>query len=488
MKLREIKDKLLNDRLYQGAIYGVLGTLAVEFVILLIIFVFRALPDSWERELRKEQRQELRQERRKAREQDAGKSRKTAEVQLPAAENPAVGTAAAPADSIQEIYEYNIPISRYRKVEGSIRRGEFFSTLMTRLGASQNDIYALDAKSKGVFDMRQIKVGYHYHAYYAPGEPDTLAYVVYEKDNTSYVVFSLRDSLSVQVFGKDITSETDYVEVEIKYSLWQDIIDAGAPALLAISLADIYAWSIDFFGLQKGDSFKAVYEKTVCDGEILDVERVLYAEFRHGGDSFRAYWFDNGTGNYYWNEKGESMRKAFLRAPLSYTRISSGFTYSRRHPITRKVRPHTGIDYAAPVGTEVMSIGDGVVVYKGYKRAEGNMVKIKHNSVYTSAYLHLSRYGKGLNVGDRVRQGQVIGYVGSTGYSTGPHLDFRIWKNGTPINPLKMESPPAEPLAEADMPAFKESMSESERAAARFLAREAVREAASRLTQNGTLR
>ena len=333
----------------------------------------------------------------------------------------------APADSVQEIYEYNIPISRYRKVEGSIRRGEFFSTLMTRLGASQSDIYALDAKSKGVFDMRQIKVGYHYHAYYAPGEPDTLAYVVYEKDNTSYVVFSLRDSLSVQVFEKDITSVTDYVEVEIKYSLWQDIIDAGAPALLAISLADIYAWSIDFFGLQKGDSFKAVYEKTVCDGEILDVERVLY----------------------------------------------SGFTYSRRHPITRKVRPHTGIDYAAPVGTEVMSIGDGVVVYKGYKRAEGNMVKIKHNSVYTSAYLHLSRYGKGLNVGDRVRQGQVIGYVGSTGYSTGPHLDFRIWKNGTPINP--------------DMPAFKESMGESERAAARFLAREAVREAASRLTQNGAM-
>lgn len=477
MKLREIKDKLLNDRLYQGAIYGVLGTLAVEFVILLIIFVFRALPDSWERELRKEQRQELRQERRQAREQDM--------------EIPAVGTAeaeaVAPADSVQEIYEYNIPISRYRKVEGSIRRGEFFSTLMTRLGASQNDIYALDAKSRGVFDMRQIKVGYHYHAYYALGEPDTLAYVVYEKDNTSYVVFSLRDSLSVQVFEKDITSVTDYVEVEIKYSLWQDIIDAGAPALLAISLADIYAWSIDFFGLRKGDSFKAVYEKTVCDGEILDVERVLYAEFRHGGDSFRAYWFDNGTGNYYWNEKGESMRKAFLRAPLSYTRISSGFTYSRRHPITRKVRPHTGIDYAAPVGTEVMSIGDGVVVYKGYKRAEGNMVKIKHNSVYTSAYLHLSRYGKGLNVGDRVRQGQVIGYVGSTGYSTGPHLDFRIWKNGTPINPLKMESPPAEPLAEADMPAFKESMSESERAAARFLAREAVREAASRLTQNGTL-
>ena len=458
----------MSDRIFKGAVYGVLGTLAIEFIILLIIFSIRALPDRSDREARQEERRELRQERKDI---ETGGVNGSAEVPQE-------------ADSVSEVYEYNIPISRFQKVEGSIRRGEFFSTLMTRLGASQSDIYALDAKSKGVFDMRQIKVGYHYHAYYAPGEPDTLAYVVYEKDNASYVVFSLRDSLSVQVFEKDITSEIDYVEVEINYSLWQDIIDAGAPALLAISLADIYAWSIDFFGLQKGDSFRAVYEKTVCDGEILDVEKVLYAEFRHGGDAYRSYWFDNGTGNYYWNEKGESMRKAFLKAPLSYTRISSGFTYSRRHPITRKVRPHTGIDYAAPTGTEVMSIGDGVVVYKGYKRAEGNMVKIKHNSVYTSAYLHLSRYGKGLNVGDRVRQGQVIGYVGSTGYSTGPHLDFRIWKNGTPINPLKMESPPAEPLAEVDMPAFKESMSDSEHAASRFLAREAVRRAASRLTRN----
>ena len=450
----------MTNSLLKGVVYGGLGTLALELVILLIVFAFRA---------------------------GSGVSAEdTAEGMPPErGEVPVPEVAPGDGDTLDAVpvYEYNIPISDYRKVEGSIRRGEFFSTLMTRLGASQADIYALDAKSRGVFDMRQIKVGYHYHAYYVPGEPDTLAYVVYEKDNASYVLFSLRDSLSVQVFEKDITKVTDYVEVDIKYSLWQDIIDAGAPALLAVSLADIYAWSIDFFGLQKGDSFKAVYEKTVCDGEVLDVERVLYTEFRHGGDVYKAYWFDNGSGNFYWNEKGESMRKAFLKAPLSYTRISSGFTYSRRHPITRKVRPHTGIDYAAPAGTEVMSIGDGVVVYKGFRTAEGNMVKIKHNSVYTSAYLHLSRYGRGLNVGDRVRQGQVIGYVGSTGYSTGPHLDFRIWKNGTPINPLKMESPPAEPLAESDMPAFLESMSVSEHAAARFLARAAVREAASRLVQ-----
>lgn len=445
MNIRDKKDKLLSDRFLKGVIAGASSVIILELLILLSVFLVNKY----------------------------GKTENIPEEAcVPEAGLPDQDAAdVAGLSSEEDVYEYNIPVSKFRKEEGSIRRGEFFSTLMTRLGASQGDIYALDSKSKGVFDMRQIKVGYHYHAYYLPGEPDTLAYVVYEKDNFSYVVFSLGDSLDVKVYEKDIAKEVDYVEVAIENSLWQDIVDAGAPALLAISLADIYAWSIDFFGLQKGDSFRAVYEKTVCDGAVLDVEKVLFAEFTHGNQVYKAYYFDDGSGNFYWNEKGESMRKAFLRAPLSYTRISSGFTYSRRHPITRKVRPHTGIDYAAPAGTEVMSIGDGVVVYKGYKNAEGNMVKIKHNSVYTSAYLHLSRYGKDIKVGQRVKQGQVIGYVGSTGYSTGPHLDFRIWKNGTPINPLNMESPPAEPLAKKDMQAFRESMKRSEGAAMSFSAR-----------------
>jgi murein DD-endopeptidase MepM/ murein hydrolase activator NlpD len=148
------------------------------------------------------------------------------------------------------------------------------------------------------------------------------------------------------------------------------------------------------------------------------------------------------------------MRKAFLKAPLKFSRISSGFSYSRKHPVTRKVQPHTGIDYAAPKGTPVMSIGDGVVTSKKYEGAGGNTVRIRHNSVYSTAYLHLSGYAKGLKVGQRVRQGEVIGYVGSTGRSTGPHLDFRVWKNGSPINPLKMESPPTDPLKKEHMEQF----------------------------------
>lgn len=148
------------------------------------------------------------------------------------------------------------------------------------------------------------------------------------------------------------------------------------------------------------------------------------------------------------------MRKAFLKAPLRYSRISSGFSYSRRHPITRKVQAHTGVDYAAPAGTPVVTIGDGVITSMRNEGAGGNVVRIRHNSVYSTAYLHLSRFAKGMKVGRRVAQGDVIGYVGSTGRSTGPHLDFRVWKNGSPINPLKMQSPPAEPLKEENRAAF----------------------------------
>lgn len=435
MNLREIKSRFYSDRLYKGLLIGVAVGLALCVVIFVPILVSGNHPKSDSDEVAQECSMQV--------VEDAGDS----------------------------VYEYGIPIALYDKEEGTVRKGDFFSTVMSRLGVSQADIYALDTKAKGVFDMRQFKVGNHYHAYYSKDEQRRLAYLVYEKDRTSYVLFTLNGEFAVEVFSKDIATELDYVEVEIVNSLWQDIIDSGAPALLALRLSDIYAWTIDFFGLQKGDSFKAVYEKTVCDGEILNVENVLYAEFTHGKTAYKSYWFDNGTSNYYWNEKGESMRKAFLKAPLSYTRVSSGFTYSRRHPVTRQVRPHTGVDYAAPTGTEVMSIGDGVVVFKGFKKAEGNMVKIKHNSVYTTAYLHLSRYGKGLEVGQRVRQGQVIGYVGSTGYSTGPHLDFRIWKNGTPINPLKMESPPAEPIGKKDMKAFMDSKARSENAANAFNAK-----------------
>ena len=349
--------------------------------------------------------------------------------------------------------------------EGKIKNGQFFAPLLMKLGLSANEAHNLSSEIGDVFDVRNLRVGNTYYAYYQPvaasGGAGTLQYLVYDQYRGTQVVFKCQPPYDAWVYEKPVTIDRRYAEVTIKNSLWVDMTDAGVSPLLVGELSEIYAWTVDFFGLQKGDRFKVLYEEKVCDGEVIAIDTVRYAEFSHAGQDFPMVMYNAGDGgNIWWNEKGESMRKAFLKAPLKFSRISSGFSYSRKHPVTRKVQPHTGVDYAAPTGTPVMSIGDGVVTSMKNEGAGGNTVRITHNSVYKTAYLHLSKYGPGLKVGQRVRQGQVIGYVGSTGRSTGPHLDFRVWKNGTPINPLKMDSPPAEPLKAEYMPAFEAAYKE----------------------------
>ncbi|MBR1955762.1 MAG: peptidoglycan DD-metalloendopeptidase family protein [Bacteroidales bacterium] len=335
---------------------------------------------------------------------------------------------------------------------GEVKNGQFFSTLLGGLGMSQQEAYNLTEATKKVFDVKTLRVGKQYRAYY---KDSVLKYLVYDRDKASSIVFDCTAPYGAWVYEKPVTVEQRYADVTISSSLWVDMRAAGVSPLLIVSLSDIYAWTVDFFALQKGDRFRVLYEERMCDGEVIAVDTVRYAVFSHGGDDFPMVMFDQKDGgNMWWNEKGESMRKAFLKAPLNYSRISSGFSYARKHPVTRKVQPHTGVDYAAPTGTPVMTIGDGVVTSVKYEGAGGNTVRIRHNSVYSTAYLHLSKYAKGLKAGQRVRQGEVIGYVGSTGRSTGPHLDFRVWKNGTPINPLKMESPPAEPIKDSNKEAF----------------------------------
>lgn len=359
------------------------------------------------------------------------------------------------------VSQYGIPIEQYEITEGVVRNGEFFSNLLSRLDVPGEKVQALTQCAKGVFDLKTIRVGNEYHAFFSKDEERELDYLIYDIDKREYAKFTLKDTIAVEVVRREMRSVLNYAKVVINTSLWVDVKRSGAPVLLALKLADMYAWTIDFFGLQKGDAFEAVYETIYCGDELLSVEKVHYASFVHSGKAYDVYYFQaENESNTYWNEKGESMRKAFLKAPLSFTRISSGFG-RRVHPITRKAHQHNGVDYAAPKGTPVMSIGDGTVIFAGRKGAEGNMVKIKHNSVYTTAYLHLSKFGKGVKSGARVAQGQVIGYVGSTGRSTGPHLDFRIWKNGTPVNPLKVSSPPAVPISKEQMPDFERAKSEA---------------------------
>lgn len=358
------------------------------------------------------------------------------------------------------VLQYGIPAGDYEISISNIANGDLFGTLLNDAGVDQQTIQKLISIAGDKFDVKKIKVGNEYELFYKRVGDDSLeqspSFFVYEKDKVSHVVMGLKDSLFVSVVEKDIITNKRVAKIDIQSSLWLDMKRAGVPAILAIKLEDIFAWTIDFSGLQKGDSFEVLYDELSYKDELLDIGDLYYAVATHNGKVYPAVRYQiEGRGAMYWNETGESLKKAFLKAPLRFTRISSGFTYARKHPVLKIVRPHTGVDYAAPAGTPVMSIGDGVVIFKGWTNGGGNTIKIKHNKVYTTSYMHLKGFAKGLAAGKRVNQGEVIGFVGSTGISTGPHLDFRVYRNGTPINPLKMDSPAAEPLDKQYMADFK---------------------------------
>ena len=338
--------------------------------------------------------------------------------------------------------------------EWTVQPGETFTGLFTRLGMDSDESFRLAKACDSVFDVRRLRAGNGLEVYFDSLGHD-VKYVVYNNDRIHQTVFKCFDSLEVWTSDKEVTYEKKFADVQIKSSLWNDMTSAGASPFLILKLSDIYAWTVDFFGLQDGDRFRMVYGQTLCENEIFSVDTVYYAVFSRDGKEVPAILYDQGDGgNKYWNAKGESLKKAFLKAPLQFTRISSGFSYARRHPVTGRIRPHTAIDYAAPTGTPVMSIGDGTVLSVGWAGGGGNTVKIRHNSSYVTSYMHLSRYAKGLKAGQHVHQGQVIGYVGATGTATGPHLDFRVYKDGTAINPLKMESPSADPIRPENLPAL----------------------------------
>ncbi len=345
-------------------------------------------------------------------------------------------------------YEFGLPVDSFRIDTCMIKGGETLGGILNRLGATREQITNITYMPRSVFDVRAIHPGKTYYALY---QTDTtgiehLHHFIYMPNIREAIVLHLIDSIRVEHFEKPIIHRNRAANVVIESSLWNAMASNGLPTELALELSDIYAWTIDFFGLQKGDSICVYYDEQYVDSVRIGIGRIYAANFYHGRRWQEAFWFEDNTIHNYFDAEGNSLRKTFLKAPLNYKRISSGFTYARKHPIYKVVRPHTGVDYAAPAGTPVVSIGDGVVTMKQYKGGGGHTVKIKHNSTYTTAYLHLSKYAKGLAVGQHVKQGQVIGYVGSSGASTGPHLDFRVWKNGSPIDPLKMQSPPAEPI------------------------------------------
>lgn len=351
------------------------------------------------------------------------------------------------AVSHSKIIKYGVDVTDLIESENTISPGHSLSNILSSSGADANSINNLNLVPDSILDPRKINAGNKYTIYNVNDSAHTLRYFVYHKSKQDFVVLEfLEDTIIASIFSKPAISKKRVSGAVITSSLWNAISDSELDINLALKLSDIYAWSIDFFGLQKMDSFIVYYSELYIDNEPIGIDSIYSAIFYHANHPYYAIYFEKENIKGYWDLEGNSLRKAFLKAPLSFSRISSHFTYARKHPIYKTVRPHTGVDYAAPAGTPVMSIGDGVVIAKGYKGGGGNTIKIRHNSVYTTAYLHLSKFASNIKEGTHVCQGQVIGYVGSTGSSTGPHLDFRVWKNGEPINPLKLESPPVEPI------------------------------------------
>ena len=360
-----------------------------------------------------------------------------------------------------QTYLYGINVTGLNIVEGTVNKNQTLASILSPFNVPYQIIDEIAKKSREVFDVRWIAANKKF-TILTPSDSSQAQFFIYEPNPAEYVVFNL-DSLEIYKAEKPAEFRTKQVSgiIEQDQSLYMVMDEQEVSIQIINKFADLFGWSVDFQSLQKGDTYKVVYQEKVVDGQVVGVSGIQLAYFEHKGKPYHAIPFEqNGELNFF-DQDGNSLKKAFLRDPLEYTRISSRYNLKRFHPVQKRYKPHLGTDYAARTGTEIRTVGDGTVVEARYTSANGNYVKIKHNGTYTTQYLHMSKIGKGIKPGVRVQQGQVIGYVGSTGLATGPHLCFRFWKNGKQEDWLKEEIPPSEPISEANRVAFESKKMES---------------------------
>lgn len=352
---------------------------------------------------------------------------------------------------------FGIQSDGFKIEQNRIKNGQTLSGILALYGEGLVMAGHMESCSKDIFSTRNFRAGNRYTVFVdTTANQNKLKHLVYERNVKDYVVYSIinKDSVNICLDSKEVTIRREKKSGVITSSLWNAMVEQSMPPALAMELSDIYAWSVDFFGVQKGDGFTVIYDNEYIDSVSVGTGMIWGAIFQHRGKEYYAVPFNQDDRLSYWDLDGNSLRKNMLKAPLKFSRISSKFSNSRLHPILKIRRPHHGVDYAAPSGTPVYSVADGVITYRAYTRGGGNTLKIKHAQNMMSGYLHLRGFAKGIVHGSRVSQGQLIGYVGSTGLSTGPHLDFRIWRNGTAIDPLKVPSEPSEPVHSSLMAQF----------------------------------
>ncbi len=354
----------------------------------------------------------------------------------------------------QLLYGFNV--DSFKVIGDQVKKNQFFSDLVTSYGIDYGIMNKMANEGKDIFDVRRLRAGRQYTVFVKNDSTEKAQVFVYEIDRVNYIVYDLRDSLKIYKGEKPVEVVSKTASGIINSSLYMTLENQGYNPELAITLSEVYAWSIDFYHIQKGDRFKVIYEETMVDGESIGIKRIKAAYFEHFKKPYYAIQFSQDGHLGYYDQDNRSVRRQFLKAPVKFSRISSRFTMRRYHPVQKRNKPHLGTDYAAPKGTPIYSTANGVVTHAQYSKYNGNYVKVKHNSVYTTQYLHMSKIKSGIRPGVRVNQGDVIGFVGSTGLATGPHVCYRFWKNGKQVDPYKQNLPKAEPIKKANLETYKD--------------------------------
>jgi len=355
--------------------------------------------------------------------------------------------------------EFGIVADSFYVYKNEIQPNENLSAILGRFQIDGVTIDKLSKMSDTVFDVRKIRAGNRYTVLCTNDKQRKGLYLIYEPNDTSYVVFNLKNTLNVYEGQKHVIVKKKYTGGTITGSLWKTFSDLKIDPNLAISLSEIFQWTIDFYAIQEGDQFKVEYDQLYVGNKPIGLGRIHSAWFYHNGKPYFAFKYnDNGTTGYF-DELGNSLKRGFLKAPLKFSRISSRFTNARFHPVLHIWRAHHGIDYAAPRGTPVHAIGNAVITQAGFSGEGGRTIRLKHSASFETTYMHLEAFAAGVHKGAHVDQGQVIGYVGSSGLATGPHLDFRVYRGGIAIDPLKLISPPGVSITQKNLALYKKLIS-----------------------------
>ena len=356
--------------------------------------------------------------------------------------------------------EYGFEIDTFLVVKDEIKTGQSLGKILSQNGVSFSTIDRIAKETRKTdYDVRYLKAGHPYALFCEQDSTKSKqAYVfIYELDKINYVVYDFRDTLKVYEGEKPV--EVRMIEdagiIEKGSSFFLTGASVGMSDRLCEIISDeIYCWTLDFRNVRPGDHFKVLYEAKYLEGEFVGVGEVQAAYFNHLGKDFYAFPFNDGGFDDYFDQDGKNLRKFFLKTPVKNSRISSRYSKNRFHPVQKTWKAHMGTDYAAPKGTPIWSTADGVIVAAKYGKYNGNYVKVRHNSTYSTQYLHMSKIAKGIRPGVHVKQGQTIGYVGSTGLATGPHVCYRFWKNGAQVDPFKSKLPPSDPISDASRKNF----------------------------------